>query len=176
MIICVNIDFLFAYIKFNHLINWIFIRLSKLSDYYLQDYLKILNYLPNSKQQLVIFVLSFFRCLEVSYIGYGPIHDILETWAINGRSSIVRALFWFPFSELTIMSYMNEASQRPQLVSLSISEWIFCKEDFVGLKPSSSKLDVVLKCIAWPHWCSTKDKDQMGVDFSLIIICSFFFL
>ena len=100
----------------------------------------------------MIFFFSFFRCLEVSYIGYGPIHDILETWAINGRSSIVRALFWFPFSELTIMSYMNEASQRPQLVSLS--EWNFCKEDFVGLKPSSSKLDVVLKCIAWPHWWS----------------------
>ena len=121
----------------------------------------------------MIFFFSFFRCLEVSYIGYGPIHDILETWAINGRSSIVRALFWFPFSELTIMSYMNEASQRPQLVSLS--EWIFCKEDFVGLKPSSSKLDVVLKCIAWPHWWSFEDKDQMAVDSCLIISCIFCF-
>ena len=73
----------------------------------------------------MIFLFSFFRCLEVSYIGYGPIHDILETWAINGRSSIVRALFWFPFSELTIMSYMNEASQRPQLVSLSGDDFFF---------------------------------------------------
>ena len=60
------------------------------------------------------------RCLEVSYIG--SIHDILDTWSINSRSSMVQCLFWFPFSELTIMSYMNETvSHRSHIVSIGIS-------------------------------------------------------
>jgi len=86
------------------------------------------------------------RCLEVSYIGYGPIHDILETWAINGRSSIVRALFWFPFSELTIMSYMNEASQRPQLVPQTSLNYVIekCSDAFAQALRS-------LSLLSWRH-------------------------
>ena len=61
------------------------------------------------------------RCLEVSYIG--SIHDILDTWSINSRSSMVQCLFWFPFSELTIMSYMNETvSHRSHIVSIFTSQ------------------------------------------------------
>lgn len=86
------------------------------------------------------------RCLEVSYIGFGPIQEILETWSINGRSSLVQCLFWFPFSELTIMSYMNEASQRPQLVPQSSLNYVIekCSDTFAYLLRN-------LSILTWKH-------------------------
>ena len=80
------------------------------------------------------------RCLEVSYIG--SIHDILDTWSINSRSSMVQCLFWFPFSELTIMSYMNETvSHRSHIVSTY--------RNFIQLCFTLHKKEVMLDGMIW---------------------------
>jgi len=84
------------------------------------------------------------KCLEVSYIG--SIHDILDTWFINSRSSLVQCLFWFPFSELTIMSYMNEASRRSHLVPQSNLNYAMekCSDTFVNVLRN-------LSLFTWKH-------------------------
>ena len=81
----------------------------------------------------------------MSYIG--SIHDILDTWSINSRSSLVQCLFWFPFSELTIMSYMNETSSlRSNMVPQSNLNYVMekCSDAFVHVLRN-------LSILTWKH-------------------------
>lgn len=80
----------------------------------------------------------------MSYIG--SIHDILDAWSLNSRSSLVQCMFWFPFSELTIMSYMNETSRRPHHVPQTSLNYVMekCSDVFVNVLRN-------LSLLTWKH-------------------------
>ncbi len=55
-----------------------------------------------------------FRYTEISYLC--SIRDVLESWTNECRSSLYQQIYWFPLTELVVITHINSADKM-QLVS-----------------------------------------------------------